>query len=66
MLEAAQSYPHDNSPAIMRRTLLAAPLVLILPEPIPPPMPITCLSDPIRGPCFPLAHITSDAPTTEH
>src|SRR6516164_6450189 len=50
MLEAAQSYPHDNSPAIMRRTLLAAPLVLILPEPIPPPMPITCLSDPIRGP----------------
>jgi hypothetical protein len=49
MLEADQSYLPENSPTMTRRALFAAPLAMILPEPIPPPMPITCLPCPVRG-----------------
>jgi hypothetical protein len=66
MVEAKQAYPHDTSPAMTCRQLLAAPLVVILPEPISPPLLITYLPDPIRGPCFPLAHITSRAQKEGH
>jgi hypothetical protein len=49
MLEAEQSYPRYAGSAITRRALLAMPLVMLLPEPIPPPMPITCQPCPTRG-----------------
>jgi hypothetical protein len=50
MAEATQAYLSKGSPAMLtRRLLFAAPLVLILPEPVPPPMPPTCMPDPVRG-----------------
>jgi hypothetical protein len=67
MLEADRSYLPDTSSAMTRRTLLAAPLAVILPEPMSPPMPPTCMPCPIRRIPFQYgAIIRSDAPTTEH
>ena len=66
MAEANQAYLSDNSSAMTRRALLAAPILLLYREPIPPPFPITCQSCPIRG--MPFQHgaiIRSDAQTEE-
>jgi hypothetical protein len=51
MLEADEAYLTENSTTMTRRTLLAAPLAVILPK-APPAWPITCLPDPIHGKCF--------------
>jgi len=62
MAEATQAYLSEGSPAMTRRTAIVAPLVVILPEPIPPPPP-TCMPCPIRGRPF---QCTSDAQSPDH
>jgi hypothetical protein len=65
MLEADQAYLCENPSAITRRMLLAAPLLMIFPEPMPTPWPITCLPDPIRGKCFDYGAIIKTAAQKE-
>ena len=66
MARAIQAYLPDNSPAMTRRTLFALIAAALYREPIPPPLPITCLSCPVRGKAFPsVADITSRAQTKE-
>ena len=43
MARAIQAYLPDNSPAMTRRTLFALIAAILYREPIPPPLPITCL-----------------------
>jgi hypothetical protein len=62
MARAAEAYLRDNSPAMSRRTLFVLLAAILYRE----PMPITCLSCPVRGKAFPsVADITSRAQTKE-
>jgi hypothetical protein len=52
MARATAAYPRENSPTMRRRQLLAAAILYaILPEPIPPPIPTTCLPS-VQGKAF--------------
>jgi hypothetical protein len=53
MLEANGAYLIEHSPAMTRRQLLAATILLRYREPaVAPPFPPTCMPCPIRGPAF--------------
>ena len=53
MLEANGAYLTEHSPAMTRRQLLTAAILLRYREPAgAPPFPPTCMPCPIRGPAF--------------